>query len=275
MEENNNEQGGAGAPPISEREQVEQQALARFRESQQSQAEKDAGMPEGYNPDGTKQEEMLGGKFKSQEDLLKAYQELEKKIGQPKQEPAEAKAEENKSEAPKEEQAPSSLSVAAYEQEFVEKGSLSDTSYANLEKMGFTRTQVDQYIQGQQAYAETVRGSIYESVGGQQEYVDIINWASVNMPPATIKEYNSAVDAVDKDKVIAQLEYMKFKRDQAQPQTRETRRLEGNAPTSGLQPYTDKNEWQKAATDRLYGKDAKYTNMVDQRYLAARKRGIL
>jgi hypothetical protein len=141
--------------------------------------------------------------------------------------------------------------------------------------MGFTRTQVDQYIQGQQAYAETVRGSIYESVGGQQEYVDIINWASVNMPPATIKEYNSAVDSVDKDKVIAQLEYMKFKRDQAQPQTRETRRLEGNAPTSGLQPYTDKNEWQKAATDRLYGKDAKYTNMVDQRYLAARKRGIL
>lgn len=264
----------SGQAPVSEREQVEQEAIARYRESQKTQEEKASGVPDGYNEDGTKQEELLGGKFKSQEDLLKAYQELEKKMSQPKDEPADTQPkDEEVKDAPKEEAGNIDFSVAKYEQEFVKNGSLSDESYADLEKKGFTKNQVDQYIQGQQAYADTVRNEIYGSVGGQAEYVDIITWASQNMPPATIKEYNDAVDSVNKDKVLAQLEFMKFKRDQAQP--RETRRLEGNAPVSGLQPYADKNEWQKAMTDRLYGKDAKYTNMVDQRYLAARKRGIL
>jgi len=66
---------------------------------------------------------------------------------------------------------------------------------------------------------------------------------------------------------------MKLKYDTSAP--KQTRRLEGDAGASGLQPFADKNEWQKAATNRLYGKDAKYTKMVDSRYLAARKRGIL
>lgn len=264
----------SGQPQLSERERVEQEAVARFRETQKTAEEKASGVPDGYNEDGTKQEELLGGKFKSQEDLLKAYQELEKKMSQPKDEPADTPTkDEEVTDAPKEPEDTSEFSAAKYEQEFVKNGSLSDESYADLEKKGFTRNQVDQYIQGQKAYADGVRNEIYTSVGGQQEYVDIVTWASENMPPASIKEYNEAVDSVNKDKVLAQLEYMKFKRDQAQP--RETRRLEGNAPVGGLQPYSDKNEWQKAMTDRLYGKDAKYTNMVDQRYLAARKRGIL
>ena len=67
------------SPQLSEREQIEQEAIARYRESQQSQEERESGMPEGYNDDGTPKEEMIGGKFKSQEDLLNAYQELEKK----------------------------------------------------------------------------------------------------------------------------------------------------------------------------------------------------
>ena len=258
------------SPPMSEQQRVEQEAIARFRESQKTAEEKNQGMPEGYNEDGTEQEELLGGKFKTQDDLLKAYQELEKKIGQPKTEPAETKPEGEKAGDPPSE-APAG--VAKYEQEFVDTGSLSEQSYADLAKMGFTKTQVDQYIQGQQFYAEAVRSEVYNSVGGQEQYVEIINWASENMSPATIKEYNDAVNAVNKDKVLSTLEYMKFKKEQAQP--RETRRLEGNAPVEGVQPFTNKNDWQAAATNRLYGKDAKYTNMVDQRYLASRKRGIL
>jgi hypothetical protein len=42
-----------------------------------------------------------------------------------------------------------------------------------------------------------------------------------------------------------------------------------------MQPFADKNQWQLAQQNRLYGKDAKYTNMVDKRFLASRKRGIL
>jgi hypothetical protein len=262
----------AQGEPQRELRPEEQEAIERYRESQQSQEERGQGMPEGYNEDGTPQEELIAGKFKSQEDLLAAYQELEKKMGQPKEEPQQVDSAETQ-DTQEEPAGDGSFTTTKYEQEFVQNGGLSDDSYAELEAKGFTRQQVDAYIKGQEAYANSVRDSVYNSVGGQQEYMEVINWASENLPPQTIKEYNDAVDSLDQTKVLQTLEYMKLKKDQSAP--REARRLEGNAPASGIQPFTNKNEWQRAMTDRLYGKDAKYTNMVDQRYLAARKKGIL
>ena len=256
--------------PQRELRPEEQEAIARYRESQQTAEERGQGMPEGYNEDGTPQEELIGGKFKSQEDLLKAYQELEKKNSQKQPEPDQSEKEITQKTEPA---ADGSFTTTAYEQEFVENGSLSDNSYAELEAKGFSRAQVDAYIKGQQAYASSLQNEIYSSVGGQENYMETINWASENMSPDIIKDYNDAVDAMDKDRILRNLEYMSLKKGQSAP--RETRRLEGNAPASGVQPFTNKNEWQRAMTDRLYGKDAKYTNMVDQRYLAARKKGIL
>jgi hypothetical protein len=260
------------APQLSEREIVEQEAIARYQESQQSKEERESGMPEGYNEDGTPQEELIAGKFKSQEDLLAAYQELEKKMGQPKEEPQQVESADTQ-DSQSETAETGSFDATKFEQEFVANGSLSDDSYAELQKAGFSRDQVDAYIRGQQAYASSIQTDIYSSVGGQESYVELINWASENIEPATIKEYNDAVDSMDVDRMKRTLEYMNLKRGQSTP--REARRLEGNAPASGVQPYSNKNEWQRDMTNRLYGKDAKFTNMVDQRYLAARKKGLL
>ena len=260
------------SPQMSEQQQVEQEAINRYKESQKTSEEKADGVPEGYNEDGTPKEELIAGKFKSQEDLLKAYQELESKLGQPKEAeaPKEEASEETKAETASE---AAGFNVTAYEKEYAETGSLSEKSYADLEKKGFTKQQVDQYIQGQTAYAESVKSNIYNSVGGQEKYVELINWVSQNMTEDVINDYNAAVDSLDQQKVLRNLEYMKLKYDQQAPQ--QTRRLEGDATGGGMQPFADKNQWQKAMTDRLYGKDAKYTKMVDQRYLASRKRGIL
>ena len=262
----------SGQPQLSDRERVEQEAIQRYRESQKTSDEKAAGMPDGYNDDGTQKEDLIAGKFKSQEELLKAYKELESKLGKPKEESTDKPADKVE-EAPTE--AAANLQVVKYEQEFADNGSLSDKSYGDLEKMGFTKQQVDQYIQGQQSYANNMRESVYSSVGGQEEYTSIINWASENLPSDIIKDYNDSVDSMNQEKILRNLEYMKFKKEQTVPSQAGPRRLEGTAASSGIQPYGDKNEWQRAQTDRLYGKDAKYTNMVDQRYLAARKRGIL
>lgn len=254
-------------PQMSEQQQVEAAAKARYQESQKTSDEAAEGVPEGYNEDGTPKEELIAGKFKSQEDLLQAYNELQKKLGEPKE--PEAPKEEPKVE----DTADTGFNVNKYEQEVAENGKLSDESYADLAKKGFTKQQVDQYIQGQTAYAETVKNTIYNSVGGQEQYVEIINWASQNMTEDVINDYNSAVDSLDQQRVLRNLEYMKLKYDQQAPQG--TRRLEGDSAGNGMQPFADKNQWQKAMTDRLYGKDAKYTKMVDQRFLASRKRGIL
>jgi hypothetical protein len=253
-------------PQLSEQAAADKAAIERYQESKQTSEEKSEGTPDGYNEDGTPTEELIGGKFKNQEELLKAYKELEKKQGQPK---SEATTEETLVEAAD----GSEFSVTKYEQEVAADGSLSEASYKELAKKGFSKIQIDTYIEGRQSYAASVRDSIYESVGGQEEYTDVMTWASENMSPEVVTEYNDAIANYDKEKVLRTLDYMKYKKDQTVP--RETRRLEGNAPMVGLQPFADKNEWQKAQTDRLYGKDAKYTNMIDKRYLASRKLGIL
>lgn len=257
------------SPQMSEQQQTEEAAKARYQETQKTGEEQADGVPEGYNADGTPKEELIAGKFKSQDDLLQAYNELQKKLGEPKE--AEVPKEEAKAEAPPEVDA--GFNVTKYEQEVADKGTLSEESYADLEKKGFTKQQVDQYIQGQTAYAETVKNTIYNSVGGQEQYVGIINWASENMTEDVINDYNAAVDSLDQQRVLRNLEYMKLKYDQQSPTA--TRRIEGDAAGNGMQPFADKNQWQKAMTDRLYGKDAKYTKMVDSRYLASRKRNIL
>jgi len=261
------------SPQLSEREQIEQEAIARYRESQQSQEERESGMPEGYNDDGTEKEELIGGKFKSQEDLLNAYQELEKKFSSNQKDVQEKPAPTETSEEATAQDETGAFSAAKFEQEFAENGSLSEASYSELEKQGFSKAQVDAYINGQQYYGESVKNAVYDSVGGQENYVEVINWASNNMPPEIIKEYNDAVDSLDQAKMLRTLEYMRFKMGDSQPST--PRRLEGDAPAGGIQPFASKVEWQNAQSNRLYGKDAKYTNMVDQRYLASRKRGLI
>lgn len=263
----------AGVSEAPQNTPEEQAAIDRYRESQMSAEEKEAGTPEGYNDDGTPKEELIAGKFKSQEDLLNAYEELQKKLGQPQETTEEAPKAEEVEEAVEEAADTATFSVEKYEQEVADNGSLSDKSYAELEKQGFSRSQVDTYIQGQQAYAATVRDSIYNSVGGEESYTDLIQWVSTNMDEATITEYNDAVASMDQPRILRSLEYMNLKRGQDAP--REVRRLEGDSPAGGLQPYANKNEWQRDSTSRLYGKDAKFTKMVDQRYLAARRKGIL
>lgn len=259
-----------GEPKVLKPE--EQEAINRYRESQKSQAEKEEGIPEGYNEDGTPTEELIDGKFKSQEDLLKAYKELEKKMSQPEQPKQEEATQE---EAPTEvvNDRGTSVDVSKFESEFRDNGNLSEESYKELEKLGFSKRQVDQYIQGQTHYGNMLRSQIFESAGGEEAYTELVQWASANMDRATIEEYNQALVDSDETKIYKNLEYMKLKRGWAAPS--QPRRLTGDSPAVGLQPFTDKNEWQKAATNRLYGKDPKYTNMVDQRYLASRKKGIL
>lgn len=261
-------QEASQAPSVTPEEQA---AIDRYRQSQQTSEERNAGMPEGYNEDGTPKEELIAGKFKSQDDLVKAYEELQKKLGQPKEETQAAPEAEPQDTETSADQ--TGFSTVEYEQEFAANGSLSDKSYADLEAKGFTRDQVDAYIKGQQAYASSLRSEIYNSVGGEESYTQLIRWASENVDPAAIKEYNDAVDAMDQPRIMRSLEYMNLKYGQTQP--REARRLEGDSPSGGIQPYANKNDWQRDMTSRLYGKDPKFTNMVDQRYLAARKKGIL
>ena len=86
--------------------------------------------------------EWLDDKFESPEDLAKAYQELQKKMSQPKKQAPKKEAE----------PAPTEVTANAIEnatQEFAETGELSDKAFEALEAAGLPRNFVEQYISGQ------------------------------------------------------------------------------------------------------------------------------
>lgn len=259
----------------AEQAAVEQQALETLANRQQQIRNEIDGtteeVPDGYNEDGTPKEELIAGKFKSQEDLLKAYQELEKKLSEQKQ-----------PDTPKQEITADNAATTVegfnqFYEEFNTTGSLSDASYEKLAKQGITKADVDIYIRGQQALATTFSNSVIEAAGGETAYNELIQWASTNVDKATIEEYNKAVQTLDTNKAKELIEFVAFKKSKQQPQEVKPNRLEGVASEDGggIKPFSDKNEWYKATANRLYGKDVKYTSMVDRRYLASKRKGII
>lgn len=269
---------------ITESEQVaiEQEALDTLARSRQTIQEQVSGetdeIPEGYNQDGTPIEdnvdEPILGKFQSQDDLIKAYQELEKKLGDNKSEeqPPPTTDVEDKEVINKDGE---SFNVTKFDDEFRNNGELSEDSYKELEKNGFGKAEVDRYIAGQQALVKQYTETIYSTAGGEENYVALINWASDNLPPATVEEYNEALSGGKLDKVQQLLEYMTFKAGNTAPKQPTRLTPTSTSEGTGLKPFGDKSEWQKATANPIYGRDAKYTNMVDKRYLAAKGKGLI
>lgn len=139
-------------------------------------------------------DDLILGKFKSQEDLVKAYQALENK--QSGASDADGDDTESKPEGSKVQIKPKSggdslLDEQALIDEFSEKGELSDKTYKSLGRKGLSRTMVDNYVRGQMALANQYAGSITEAAGGQENLDGLLEWASDNLEQDEIDDINA------------------------------------------------------------------------------------
>lgn len=97
--------------------------------------------------------------------------------------------------APEPQAAPAGLDQ--FTEEYSKTGTLSAESFEALEKMGYPRHVVDQYIAGTKALVEQQANALYSKVGGQEAYNAMIQWASENLSPDEIDAYNASVSAGD------------------------------------------------------------------------------
>jgi len=146
--------------------------------------------PEAPKVEAPKVEEKILGKFNTQDELVKSYQELEKKLGsQPKE---EVKTDGLKAEAKPE--GLKGVDFKAVQDEFEENGSLSDDTYNNLEKSGLPKSYVDNYIEGIKAVATRFEQQAYDSVGGQEEYSKMINWVKDSLTKDEVDMFNNGIE---------------------------------------------------------------------------------
>lgn len=167
---------GAEAPQPME-ENVEQQATPE-EQAEQTTEQRPEWLPE---------------KFQSAEDLAKAYGELESKLGKT-EEQTEPSAE-----------APSDLLGDAgdkYFDEFKQHGKLTEESINEIVKLGISKDYVEAFIAGQQAIVERDRGAIFDSVGGEEVYKSMTEWAAQNFNKEELTAYDAAVDSGDINTVM-------------------------------------------------------------------------
>jgi len=212
------------------------------------------------------QEEQVryAGKYKSAEELERAYKELERKLGEKSEAPAEEE------ETPAEEQAEEvevdlvrrGLEKAA--QEFDEGGAITPETLDALSELD-SRTLVEtwaKYISETRGQAEQTQVSnaevqrIYQSVGGQQAYTEMTQWAAENLSAEEIGAYDSVVNSGNLDAAYWAVQGLKAKYSEANGN--QGKRYSGGrapAPEPGFRSHA---ELAAAIRDPRYNEDPAY-----------------
>jgi len=237
---------------IQEEETGIEQPVEQTNETQSAQS-KPEGLPE---------------KFNSVEDLAKSYAELEKKLGGQSQETKEevdpvAKAtpkSDNNLEIAEKAVTDAGLDMSSLQAEYAEKGELDTKSYEALEKAGISKEYVDSYIAGQEAIAKTQADEIKSTVGGDETYQEMVDWASKNMTEGEKTAYNKAVNSGDMDTVKLAVNALKGQFERANGV--EPKLVEGKAQPSQEQGFLSWAQVTEAMADPRYAKDMAYQNEV-------------
>jgi hypothetical protein len=212
--------------------------------------------------------EWLPEKFKSPEDMSKAYSELEKKLGQPAEEGTEEPEQVEEKTEDKEEQTEENSSeayqaVAEASKEFFENdGKLSEETYNTLEKAGLPRDLVDSYAAGQQALLSSEEGQI-KSVA-QGNYEAMAEWANENLPQEEVEAFDEAVTGgtISQAKLAVQGLYARYQNEVgAKPKL-----TQGAVNGVSTMPFRSMPELARAQSDPRYKSgDKAYHEEIDRR----------
>jgi hypothetical protein len=202
--------------------------------------------------------EWLPEKFKTPEDMAKAYAELEKaksKGEAPDDKDTDATAEKAVDEA--------GLDMDALSKEYAESGELSKESLEALSKVGITEDMVQSYITGQEAQAAAAQKELLEPIGGDIEaYNKLTAWAGDNLSDAEVDEFNSVLETGNPSAVKMAIRDLSAKYESVNG-TEPGRQLSGKPNTSGAAVYESTADLMKDMSNPEYAKNPAFRAKVE------------
>jgi len=244
---------------MSLEEQLEQQEAAKANQVETEQPElsgqeEEETVSEEQPPE--EKPEWLPEKFKTPEDLAKAYSELEKERGK-ESKPKETEGEENKT--------PNvSNAIQEASDSFYENGELTEDNFKALEENGIPREFVEAYVKGQQATMEADAASIRNSVGGQENYEAMIDWASSSLPPEEIESFDNLVSSGTKEAANMAVKGL-YARYLNEGGGTSMNIAKGGTSKSAITPFNSIAQVTEAMKDRRYNIDPAYRAEVENR----------
>ena len=213
------------------------------------------------------QEQLLAGKYKSSEELEKAYIELQKKLGEKQEDTEQASAEEKTDEKPQLSEN-ATLITQASDEYYANGNKLSPETMAKFSSMSsqdlikaymeVSQTPEFQAQQGQPAadITDSQINQIKNSAGGERAYANIVNWAKNNLPQNQINAFDEVVNTGSVQAIQLAVAGLKSQYDNANGV--EGRMVTGKtAPNSG-DVFRSQQELVRAMSDPRYDNDPAY-----------------
>lgn len=205
---------------------------------------------------------------KSAEEIAKSYMELEKMKNQTKEEEGgdEVSKEEDEPEPPKEELTKEEAEqYQKYADSYEKNGSLSEEEYAELEKAGFSKEQVDEEIEYRNYKKEKALNDVLEPLGGGTEkFKEVSAWAAEAKTPEEIKAFNEALAGAPKlaqQALLKQL-YSEFEKGNTSEDTTVHTNTKQTQPTKG---YSTESEFFADLNNPAYKSDPNYNKKVTEK----------
>ena len=218
------------------------------------------------------QDTLLAGKYKTAEDLEKAYKELESKLGQQDTEPEQAEPEAETESQPTSLSDNASVITEASDEYFSNEGKLSPETLQKFKGMS-SEDLVNAYIEvtnnpqwsgNLPSQVEDVTESQINEVknfaGGDQAYSDMVQWAGKNLDQKTISTFDDIIAKGNIDAIKFAVQGLKSQYLNAVGF--EGNMVQGKAPQGSRDVFRSQAELVAAMSDRRYDNDPAYRQDV-------------
>lgn len=219
------------------------------------------------------------GKFKSAEDLEKAYLELQKKLGQKEDESAPNDDDSAPDDsAPEEEPSPVSKRVdflkEASDEYYSNDNELKPETIQKLKEMpseelieAYLELQKNNPVAKAQPLSDDAAKTIVASVGGQDAYNDTLSWAADNLKPEEVAAYDNVVNSGNKDAIFFAVQALNQRYKDSVGF--EGQQISGKAPKSTVKGFRSNAELANAISDPRYRNDPAYRYDIEQKLAAS------
>ena len=218
------------------------------------------------------------GKFKSAEDLEKAYLELQKKLGQKDESSSTDETESDDGteteETSQDEESPVAKRVSflkeASEEYYSNDNQLKPETIEKLKGMpseelieAYLELQKNNPVVQSQPLSDDAAKDIVASVGGQEAYNDTLAWAADNLKPEEVAAYDNVVNSGNKDAIFFAVQALNQRYKDSVGF--EGQRISGKAPKATVKGFRSNAELAAAISDRRYRTDPAYRFDVEQK----------
>lgn len=221
------------------------------------------------------QEGLLAGKYKDASQLEQAYLELQKKLGEGSDDDEEEEGEEYEEDDSEEyefEHTEATQAISNASSEFYETGEISEETFEALSQMSSAEL-LGAYMSmqeaagdgGSESFAAEDLGqsevqAIKDSVGGDEAYSAITEWAGQNLSDESVDAFEAIIDNGSPEMIQLAVDGLKAKYDNAFGVEGEL--LQGKPPTSSGSTFRSQAEVVQAISDPRYETDEAYRNDV-------------